>query len=497
MTLTSNEQHFSKQASWFFWLFVAAHVLLWTLASSLPRLHLPIDSLEVTVWSQHLLWGYEKNPYFNAWVMAAVTKLFKGADWGIYLSSRLAVAICFWGLWRLGREFLTSAHTLIAIMILESVQYFTFGALELNDNVLELSLWSLSASYFYTALKKDRLPDWLITGVCLGLGLMTKYYTLLLAFSFFLFLVIEPSARYVFKRYAFYLAGLLTLLICLPHFIWLTQHEFITLKYLYHRLYSTPSLGDHFVEPLFFLCAQLANFSAAIILIVLIFGFKSHFSRRGHWHTFDRKFLLCISLVPLLLSCLVAVIKGNHLHTLWGQPLPIWWGLLMVAYLQPLLTPLRWYFFLGTIFTIMLISSAAYAISMYYAGAKASTNYPGKQIAEDIDILWQQHFPGKPLAYLLGDRWRAGSVSHYSIFHPDVYIELNPAFSPWIDENQIKNKGAVIFWDAENAVFPGIPLWFQSKFPQIIYGEVRTYHWLRDPTHKAFYLGIALVPPGE
>lgn len=486
----------SQQAAPLFWTFVITHTLLWTLATTLSRQHLPIDSLEASLWSSHLLWGYEKNPYVNAWIMAAVEKLFSHADWGIYLSSRLSAVICFWGMWRLGRQFLSPAYTLLGVIALEAIQYFTFGALELNDNVLELAFWSITASYFYTAVKQDSVRDWIIVGIFAGLGMMTKYYTVLLLLSLFFFLLIEPHARNAFKRPGFYIATMLAGLCCLPHVLWLTQNEFITLRYVQHRLAATPTFFDHLLRPLYFFFGQVANFLGAALILLLAFTIKNTKSVEHTLTRFDKSFLLCFGLGPLALSCFYALVAGSNLHTMWGQPLLMCWGLMMVAFLRPTITPLRWYGFQASMFGVLLISCIAYAVSMRYANGKATAHYPGKHIAQEIDALWQKHFPGHPLVYVVGDRWRAGSVSHYSHFHPDVYIEQNPLFAPWVAEADLYDKGAVFFWDPQSLI-EQTPSTLLLKFPEIIYTEIRTYRGLYDPNGKAFYVGITLLPPGN
>ncbi len=46
---------------------------------------LPKDTIEGAAWGYSLEWGYDKNPFLNAWLTRLVTLWGKHADWAIYL----------------------------------------------------------------------------------------------------------------------------------------------------------------------------------------------------------------------------------------------------------------------------------------------------------------------------------------------------------------------------------------------------------------------------
>ena len=55
-----------------FWL------VLWTTWQHLCIGNAAIDVAENIAWGQNFDWGYDKNPYFGAWVSYAVFRLFHG-----------------------------------------------------------------------------------------------------------------------------------------------------------------------------------------------------------------------------------------------------------------------------------------------------------------------------------------------------------------------------------------------------------------------------------
>jgi 4-amino-4-deoxy-L-arabinose transferase-like glycosyltransferase len=185
--------HFSQTIRTKHWFlgFVFLHVFLWTLAPAWVRHTLPMDAMEGTTWGHQLEWGYDKNPFLNAWLTQIAILLGGKSSWVIYLFSQVSVAICFGSVWSLGQKFLPPIYALIAVLLLESMQYFNLHAIDFNDNTLEVGLWAATIWFYYQALTEKKLKDWLLTGLFAGLGMMAKYYTavLLVPMGVFFFII--------------------------------------------------------------------------------------------------------------------------------------------------------------------------------------------------------------------------------------------------------------------------------------------------------------------
>ena len=189
-----------------YWLiaFIFLHVTLWTLAPALTRFTLPMDSMEGALWGRQLEWGYDKNPFMNGWLTALALKIDGHTGWVIYLFSQLSVAICFWAIWQLGKKIVPPLYALIAVLLLEGMQYYNFHAIDFNDNTLELAIWALTALFFYQALVANKIRDWLLTGFFAGLGMMTKYYIAVLLLPMVLLLITTPEGQRQFKKPGLY-----------------------------------------------------------------------------------------------------------------------------------------------------------------------------------------------------------------------------------------------------------------------------------------------------
>jgi len=396
--------------------FIILHVIVWTLLPAILRYSLPMDAVEGYVWGQNLQFGYDRNPWMNAWLTALAVQI--GGSMMVYLFSQISVATCFICVWKLGKKILNPLYALIAMLLLEGIQYYTLAAVDFNDNVLEIGLWALTVFYFYNACKNQKLLDWLLTGAVAGLAMMTKYYSALLLFSLFIFLIINQDARKNLLKSSFYFGLLMFLLIILPHIFWLINNNFITVNYALIRV------SDLVKDTVFhFAYIQLLAFTLPLLLFISLFIGKKDkiLTTPCQVNKFDHTFLLTIALGPYLMTLLVATIFNLSLHTLWGTPLLSWWPLLLLTYIQPQITLARLQRFLIGILLVFIIIAAGYSYNILYNGYGSSANYPAQDITCYIEHEWQKNHSTK-IKYVVGDRYIAGNFAYFAKDHPTPII---------------------------------------------------------------------------
>ena len=91
--------------------------------------------------------------------------------------------------------------------------------------------WAGALYFLYRALIKDQARAWWGAGVCLGLGLLSKYTIVLLGFSTLLFMIIDPRSRQWLKRPEPYAAVLLAAMIFSPVIAWNARNEFASFAF--------------------------------------------------------------------------------------------------------------------------------------------------------------------------------------------------------------------------------------------------------------------------
>lgn len=479
------------------YLFIFIHVLAWTLVPFFVRHNLPMDAIEGAIWGQQFEWGYDKNPFLNGWLTAVAVNISHHSAWMIYLFSQISVGICFWAIWKLGKKMLPPIYALIAVFLLEGIQYYNLHAIDFNDNTLELSLWALTALYYYQALKSQSLRDWLLTGFFAGLGMMTKYYTVMLLSPMALFLIAHPQNRQSFSKPSFYFGLLAFLIIIAPHTIWLFFHDFVTIDYALGRVNAHPTWINHISFSTLFTWEQIKAFSPPILLALILLVGQSPAGEtpRYRMDNFDKQFLFYVGIGPLLLTVILSAIAGIRLRAGWGAPLLSLWGIILIYCLQPRITIKRFYAFMLVFFSLFITMLVLYTTALIRAQAPSSANFPGQQIAASLTQEWHNTYH-RPLTYVAGSRWLAGNIAFYSTDKPKVYINWDSKVSPWINEKDMQKQGAIFVWDRSEEMEKLPPEVF-AHFKNLQPLRILHFTWLRNKDMKPVEIGVAFLPPED
>ena len=122
---------------------------------------------------------------------------------------------------------------------------------EFNVNVSQLPFWALSALYTWRCIKRDKSKDFILLGVFIGLGFLSKYIFIYLIIGIkllFFYLLLNKKI----KSYNFLIVGPIALIIIFPHLVWLVKNDFVTLSYGFQRTGSESGLINHILFPAVF-----------------------------------------------------------------------------------------------------------------------------------------------------------------------------------------------------------------------------------------------------
>lgn len=107
--------------------------------------------------------------------------------------------------------------------------YFVHVHFMLQPNFLEMFFWTLMAYGLVSYAHKGAVSGLYITGVALGLGLLSKYSVSFFAIGLFAGLILTPQ-RKIFLNKHFYFALAAGVLIFMPNLVWEWQHGFPVLE---------------------------------------------------------------------------------------------------------------------------------------------------------------------------------------------------------------------------------------------------------------------------
>ena len=403
-------------------LFLFLHLVIWTLVPSITNLNLPLDTIEALAWGSDLDWGFSKHPPLSAFSVEIFYRLFGNQDWAFYLLSQIFVASSFFIVWLFSKDFFQNKKfCLISVLLLEGIFFYNFTTPEFNVNVCQLPFWALSVLYAWKGFKDNKNLDWLLFGLFAALGILSKYLFiyLLIAMDFFFFYMIikkKINLKSLVSLISFFL-------VLLPHLIWLIENNYITINYALHRTgIGDQNLLEHFSHPVIFLGKQIGILIPFLVMFALLVSkFKTKFNLK------DKKllFLLCITIVPIILMFLTSLIMGAKIRTMWMTPFYLFFGVLLLYIFQYKINLKRLNYFLSVFIILFIFSPLAYAyISLTETNKR--TDYPGRKIAQAVEKKWKDKFINN-IGLVSGDEWHGGNLSYHLSSRPkwDNILEKN------------------------------------------------------------------------
>ncbi len=409
---------YNKNINNIFYIFVTAHLIFWTLIPSLTNHNLPLDTIEALAWGSNLDWGFNKHPPMSAFFTEVFYQIFGSQDWAYYFLSQIFVVTSFYYVFKLSKEILNNNLLgLISVLLIETIYFYNFTSPEFNVNVCQLPFWSLTAYYSWRIFSQKNInfSDCFLVGVFAAFGFLSKYLFLYLLVSIdllFIYLIfIKKDRKFDFK---YLITAEVFLVALVPHLIWLTNNEFITITYGLDRTgLEQSSLINHIQFPLTFIGKQIGILLPFFILTWLLvqkLKFKINIK--------DKKllFLLSINLLPILLMFLTSIITGSKIRTMWMTPFYLFFGTFFVYILQTQIKIKKLKpFMIGFVFFFFL-SPVLYAYVSISKDDKR-TDYLGKEIAIKTQYAWDQQFNSK-INVVLGNEWNAGNLSYHLTSRP-------------------------------------------------------------------------------
>ena len=417
-----------------FYIFLLLHLIIWTAIPTFTNNNLPLDTIEALAWGSNLDWGFSKHPPMSAFLVEIFYQIFGSNDWAYYLLSQACVIASFFIIFKFAEYFFDNKiFCLVSVLLLEGIFFYNFTSPEFNVNVCLMLFWALTVLYLWKGFKDNKINDWLLVGLFSGFSFLSKYLFIYLGLAMDIFLLYMIYKKKIdFKC----LSSLVTFfIILLPHLIWLTKNDFITIIYGLDRTGTgDQNFIDHIIHPIIFLAKQIIILIPFFLMFLFVIRkFKPKFNFK------DSKllFLFSINIIPLALVFLTSMIMGVKIRTMWMTPFYLFFGVFMVYIFQSQmnLKKLKNFFIIFVI--LFIFSPFAYAYVSITETDKR-TDYPGKKIAEKVQKQWSQDFD-EPINVVLGNEWVAGNLSYH--------LKSRPAWEGKINNEKLNSYNKFICVD--------------------------------------------------
>jgi 4-amino-4-deoxy-L-arabinose transferase-like glycosyltransferase len=213
----------------------------WSVVHVNAGLH--VDEAQYWAWSKALEWGYYSKPPMIAALIALSTQVLGDGLLGVKALAMLCYPLAAWVLYRWVSEVLADVSThaqawperggrLAALLFIASPVAGLLGLAATTDAPLLLA-WALASHALWRAWRDGKAHDWLLLGLWVGLGLMSKYTMAAFAVSALglLFTVPRTAPRAVAPARGLALAALVILLCIAPNLAWNAAHDWPTLRH--------------------------------------------------------------------------------------------------------------------------------------------------------------------------------------------------------------------------------------------------------------------------
>ena len=409
------------------YLFLASHLITWTLVPSLTNNNLPLDTIEALAWSSDLDWGFNKHPPASAFFVEIFYQIFGSQDWAYYLLSQIFVIISLFVVWKFSEDFFKNKiYSLISVLLLEGIYFYNYTTPEFNVYISELPFWTLTVLFSWKSLNEDNFRNWFLLGLFSAIGFLSHYlfsYLLISITIFFIYTFIQ-NKKFNFKCL---IALEVFIIVIIPHLLWLIENDYTTITYGLHRTGSSSSnVLDHFIYPSLYLGKQLGILIPFLFMILFLINkikFKINLN--------DKKllFLLFINLAPIVLITMTSLIVGVKIKTMWMTPFYLFMSVFFVYIFQKQINLDRLKNFYMAFLFLFILSPLIYA-AVSLSQDNKRTDYKGNEIAKKIEKEWKKDH-AESIDIVLGNEWIAGNLSYH--------LDSRPIWGGFISEKKLSS----------------------------------------------------------
>ncbi|HZJ15011.1 MAG TPA: glycosyltransferase family 39 protein [Chthoniobacteraceae bacterium] len=306
--------------------FLLAVALLFLRVAFFARTDLYPEEAYYWNYAAHLDIGYLDHPPMVAWLIHTGSAIFGDNEFGVRASLLICSLITSFFAFRLTALLFNQHAAAVAVLLVQVLPFFFLTGFMITPDAPLTACWTGTLYFLARALLQERPGAWLGLGVCLGLGLLSKYSIALLGLATLVFLVLDRKSRRWWWHPAPYVAVAVALAIFSPVVIWNAQHDWASFAF---------QSADRVAEKWRFSLHELLL--AVLFLLTpvgVVFAWKSLRGTRSHPPSDARSLLFArvFVLVPLSVFVLFSLthrVKLNWTGPLWLPMIPAMAALLV------------------------------------------------------------------------------------------------------------------------------------------------------------------------
>ncbi|MCX7124876.1 MAG: glycosyltransferase family 39 protein, partial [Gammaproteobacteria bacterium] len=382
-------------------------------------------------WSRHLDWSYYDGPPMISYALKAITAVFGTSETSLLLLGLLTILITSYFLYKAARLLFSDdkvAFFSVIIWLSTADVLRHFFLLVTYDTTLIL-FWALTFYSFLKLIDTKKIRYYYLTGISIGLMLLSKYTGILLCFSLLISCLVYPRYRFVLQNKHFYLSLLIALLLFSPVLLWNYHHHWISFSYQLNKGLSDTS--NHLAGIRLYLKQTLINFNVFfLILLFILLRYGKHIFKS------DRLGLISIPTVFIWGFFFLVSFKNVPTHgDSWNAECFFTGALLLAFYISRLsLKPL----FLAVIFGISLLATLTYLIACRFPDINPLLGWSQAVATKNMLQKIPEKIYKNRVIYHDGQYWLSSFMGYFLLGHPPIY------------STNLLNGNQYYFWNKEN-----------------------------------------------
>ena len=271
-------------------------------------LELSFDEAQYWHWSNDLSFGYFSKPPMIAYFIFITTSICGNGEACIRLASPLAHAITSFLIYLAGKNLFDKKIGYFAALTYLTLTGVSFGVNFISTDAPLLMFYALSLYFLIKALNFNQTKDWLLMGLAIGLGLLSKYSMAIFPLMVLVYLVLNNKHNYFNYYRNFALAIFVAFLVYAPNFLWNYQNHFASYAHTKANTNLSQGFSLNPLKSLEFLGGQFLVFGLILFACLIIFITKPKENAKllaDNNVKINRFWLLFLLSVPLIAAMLV------------------------------------------------------------------------------------------------------------------------------------------------------------------------------------------------
>ncbi|PKL51868.1 MAG: hypothetical protein CVV37_04195 [Nitrospira bacterium HGW-Nitrospira-1] len=247
------------------------------------------DEAHYWEWSRHIDWSYYSKGPMIAYLIYIGTALFGDTVLGVRVFAVVFSALSSFFLYRTGKELYDEKTGLASALLIQIVPlYSVYGILFTIDSPF-IFFWALSLYLFHKLLQRQMCEGckttfdhyWILFGVSVGLGLLTKYTMAFFYVSGFLYLLLRKDVRRLLITPGPYLAAIVSLAVFSPVIFWNAANGWVTLKHTAGQAHVAEGIKISTTSFLEFIGSQLGVITPVLFILIFLALWKMRKTQKG------------------------------------------------------------------------------------------------------------------------------------------------------------------------------------------------------------------------